>query len=347
MIYSGIVGGLKAFFQRLAPAARPASNELPLASAAASPRVLPARDPWVARVAGVGGSDSGGEAMTPRSSRAPSSNALLSSAPGAEVMTPRTRSRDADVEQVSYGDSHARHALAYAESQPSFLATAFAGLVNTLSPRGMPATPRSGSSMPPHAASTPSPRLGLLLKQDYDGGDVYVGTVVAGGMAARTGAVREGDVITCVDGCTTAGLTLLAVTELIRGIALSESKARARARDSRCMHANELRLILRRHGRPLEAIMPRPPCNLQALAGGAGGGQKLDAETAYTREPTYTGREEGRCTGAEQSGSSTCKEQGYKEQGYYKEHAVPLHLRARIGAPLINPPIPIHTYIHT
>ncbi len=335
------MGGLKAFFERLAPAARPGSNEV-----AASPRVLPARDPWVARVAAVGACDSGGggEAMTPRSSRAPSSTTLFSSAPGAEAMTPRTRSRDADVEQVSYGDAHARHALASAaESQPSFLATAFAGLVNTLSPRGMPATPRSGSSMPPHAGSTPSPRLGLLLKQDYDGGDVYVGTVVAGGMAARTGAVREGDVITCVDGCTTAGLTLLAVTELIRGIALSESKARARARDSRCMHANELRLMLRRHARPLEAIMPRPPCNVQPLPAGA---HKLHAETAYTSEPTYTGREEGRYTGGEQSGSSTCRDQSAsstckEERSTYKEHAVPLHLRARIGAPLINPPIPI------
>jgi hypothetical protein len=340
MIYSGIVGGLKAFFQRLAPAARAGSNEASLALAAASPRVLPARDPWVARVAAVGGCDSGGEAMTPRSSRAASSTTLFSSGAGAELMTPRTRSRDADVEQVSCGDAHARHglAVAYGESQPSFLATAFAGLVNTLSPRGMPATPRSGSSMPPHAGSTPSPRLGLLLKQDYDGGDVYVGTVVAGGMAARTGAVREGDVITCVDGCTTAGLTLLAVTELIRGIALSESKARARARDSRCMHANELRLMLRRHGRPLEAIMPRPPCHVQALTGG---GHRLDGQTASTstREPTYTGGEEGRYTGAEQSGSSTCREQS--QRSACKEHAVPLHLRARMGAPLINPPIPI------
>ena len=186
---------------------------------------------------------------------------------------------------------------------PSFLANAFAGLVNTLSPRGMPATPRGDMAGP-----SPSPRLGLLLKQDYSGGDVYVGTVVPGGMAARTGAIREGDVISRVDGCTTAGLSVLAVTELFRGLPLSEPKARARAAESRTMNEDEVRITLRRQGRPLEAVMPRPPQHLmQAHAAGAATPNHqmgMDASVAARRQ---------------------------SQQSKYNEDAVPPHLRARAG----------------
>jgi hypothetical protein len=185
------------------------------------------------------------------------------------------------------------------ESHPSFLATAFAGLVNTLSPRGMPATPRGDM-----VGTSPSPRLGLLLKQNYDGGDVYVGTVVPGGMAARTGAIRESDVITRVDGCTTAGLSVLAVTELIRGLPLSEPKARARAAESRNMADDEVRITLRRHGRPLEAVMPRPPPHLMQNAIGGPHQMGVDGGAASHR---------------------------HTQQGRYNEDAVPLHLRARMG----------------
>lgn len=191
----------------------------------------------------------------------------------------------------------------YQDPHPTFLATAFAGLVNTLSPRGMPATPRGDMVGP-----SPSPRLGLLLKQDYDGGDVYVGTVVPGGMAARTGAIREGDVITRVDGCTTAGLSVLAVTELIRGLPLSEPKARARAADSRSKAEDEVRITLRRNGRPLEAVMPRPPPQVaQAMVMAASPSHHqlgMDGGAAAHRQV---------------------------QQGRYNEDAVPMHLRARMG----------------
>lgn len=187
--------------------------------------------------------------------------------------------------------------------QPSFLANAFAGLVNTLSPRGMPATPRGDMAGP-----SPSPRLGLLLKQDYEGGDVYVGTVVPGGMAARTGAIREGDVITRVDGCTTAGLSVLAVTELVRGLPLSEHKARARAAESRAMREDEVRITLRRQGRPLEAVMPRPPQHL------------VQAHAAGAAPPNHQ-------TGMDASAAARRQTQ----QGKYNEDAVPPHLRARAG----------------
>lgn len=207
--------------------------------------------------------------------------------------SPRTPAHD-----VGRGSGHDIEAMG--ESHPSFLVTAFAGLVNTLSPRGMPATPRGDMVGP-----SPSPRLGLLLKQDYDGGDVYVGTVVPGGMAARTGAIREGDVITRVDGCTTAGLSVQAVTELIRGLPLSEPKARARAAESRTMADDEVRITLRRHGRPLEAVMPRqPPHLIQNAMGGPHHRMGVDGGAASQR---------------------------HTQQGRYNEDAVPLHLRARMG----------------
>jgi len=200
--------------------------------------------------------------------------------------------------------------LSASQAQPSFLATAMAGLVNTLSPRAMPATPRGDMVGP-----SPSPRLGLLLKQDYDGGDVYVGTVVPGGMAARTGAIREGDVVTRVDGCTTAGLSVLAVTELIRAMPLSEPKARARAQDSRCMAEDEVRITLRRQGRPLEAVMPRPPPHL--LCSQAHGSSPQHQHLAFgTSSPAHRHTHQG----------------GHTHQGRYNEDAVPLHLRARMGA---------------
>jgi len=183
-----------------------------------------------------------------------------------------------------------------AEARPSFLANAFAGLVKTLSPRGMPATPRGDMTGP-----SPSPRLGLLLKQDYEGGDVYVGTVVPGGMAERTGAIREGDVITRVDGCTTAGLSVLAVTELVRGLPLSEPKARARAAESRTIGEHEVRITLRRKGRPLEAVMPRAPQHL------------MQAPAPHHQMGTDLGTAAHRQT----------------QLGRYNEDAVPPHLRAR------------------
>jgi hypothetical protein len=216
---------------------------------------------------------------------------------GDGVSTPQ---RDA---RASGRESDGTPGLAASQAHPSFLATAMAGLVNTLSPRGMPATPRGDMVGP-----SPSPRLGLLLKQDYDGGDVYVGTVVAGGMAARTGAIREGDVVTRVDGCTTAGLSVLAVTELIRAMPLSEPKARARAQDSRCMAEDEVRITLRRQGRPLEAVMPRPPPHL-LYPNALGASQQHQHLAVDTSSPAHR----------------------HTHHGRYNEDAVPLHLRARMG----------------
>ena len=190
----------------------------------------------------------------------------------------------------------------------SFLTTAAASLVNMLSPRGMPATPRGDMAGP-----SASPRLGLLLKQNYEGGDVYVGTVVPGGMAARTGAIREGDVITRVDGCTTAGLSVLAVTELIRGLPLSEPKARARAVESRSMLDNEVRITLRRHGRPLEAVMPRPPPS--------------QLQTPPLQQGSPSRQHAGTGSGASRDADSVAHVQA--QQSRYNEDAVPPHLRAR------------------
>ena len=206
-----------------------------------------------------------------------------------------------------------------AEKHPSFMATIAAGFVNALSPRGMPATPRGDRG--DVGGPSPSPRLGLLLKQNYQGGDVFVSTVVPGGMAARTGAIREGDVITRVDACTTAGLSVLAVTELIRGLPLSEPKARARAADSRAMVDGEVRITLRRNGRPLEAVIPR-------LASSSSHTPSSPAVASHPISAANTSSASHKQTGGENAAAA---HRGSQQQSKYNEDAVPPHLRARAG----------------